>query len=93
MRERLEDWTEADLDSVERQLKRRIQQDGALDVYGYCLQAIRTIRAEKPEPPSPEKYLMVQCPFCKAGVNHPCITETEGAVHFARAHRWQDVNL
>lgn len=54
-RERLTDWAADELDFVEKLLKDEIQRQGPKDVFGYALQAIRTIRAEKgPAPEGPD---------------------------------------
>ena len=57
MRARLTDWTDRDLNLVEDELERRIQREGAIDIYGCCLQAVRTIRREKQTlPTQPDVY-------------------------------------
>jgi hypothetical protein len=46
-RETLDDWSEHDLDLAETLLKREIQREGARDVFGYALQAVRTLQRAK----------------------------------------------
>lgn len=47
MRKRLSDWTDSDLDLLEGLLNQSIQTYGALDVFGYARQAVRTLKAQK----------------------------------------------
>lgn len=68
-RKALDDWSEADLDSAERQIL-ALEARGRLDVYGYCLQAIATIRTEKAEKAKAKAARQAEA---ETATWHPCL--------------------
>ena len=76
MRQRLEDWSDDDLDFTEKLLKREIEYQGAKDVFGYALQAVRTLRTLKAEVEEFEAYDPPgRCPWGCHVIGGPWIAE------------------